>query len=274
MRESGGGGHRPGRGLRRGEGRAAATGRGPRPIDRDAGHARAPAPRQHAPALDHLALLFSTGFSYLTATKSTSTLRQRANRCNHISDIELRTGSLAEIADICINFFRAMFLVLLTSGTPFWVDSISYNEEGAADLLRDSVHVTSAAARPPNELWCYRCFADDATDACATDLKHNNNSALIHKCTNDRRLCMVKRFSYTTSTENSTSNLRMWALERNCTKHCEPGCIIIGERTKLYACTSCCETSLCNHGSAAGRATSLPLLYMMSQIMLALVNPL
>ncbi|KAL4708317.1 hypothetical protein ACJJTC_007723 [Scirpophaga incertulas] len=121
--------------------------------------------------------------------------------------------------------------------------------ESDGDLLRDSVHVTSAAARPNNELWCYRCLAEAPEDRCA-DIRQNN-SALIHKCHNDRRVCMVKRFSYTTSNENSTTDLKMWALERNCTKHCEPGCIIIGERTKLHACTSCCTTSLCNYDSSA-----------------------
>lgn len=40
----------------------------------------------------------------------------------------------------------------------------------------------------------------------------------------------------------------MWAIERNCTNKCEPGCIVIGERTKLYACTACCEKSYCNTG--------------------------
>lgn len=59
----------------------------------------------------------------------------------------------------------------------------------------------------------------------------------------------VKRFSYTTSTENSTSSPKTWSLERNCTNKCEPGCIVIGERTKLYACTACCETNLCNNGT-------------------------
>ncbi|XP_014370945.2 uncharacterized protein LOC106720712 [Papilio machaon] len=128
------------------------------------------------------------------------------------------------------------------------------------DLLRDSVHVTSAAARPNNELWCYKCLAEVPEDKCA-DLRHNN-SALIHKCQNDRRMCMVKRFSFTTSTENSTTALKMWALERNCTKHCEPGCIVIGERTKLYACTSCCTTSLCNYGSGADGISLNPFLFL------------
>ncbi|KAM3967150.1 uncharacterized protein ACR2FA_011485 [Aphomia sociella] len=138
---------------------------------------------------------------------------------------------------------RSLILISLSLLTP----------EGDCDLLRDSVHVTSAAARPNNELWCYRCLAEVPEDKCA-DLRQNN-SALIHKCHNDRRVCMVKRFSYTTSNENSTTALKMWALERNCTKHCEPGCIIIGERTKLHACTSCCTTSLCNHDSGTNRRT-------------------
>ncbi|CAG4918897.1 unnamed protein product [Colias eurytheme] len=151
---------------------------------------------------------------------------------------------------------RCLLLVSLSIFTP-----------GQCDLLRDSVHVTSAAARPNNELWCYKCHADVPDDKCA-DLRHNN-SALMHKCNNDRRVCMVKRFSYTTSNENSTTALKMWALERNCTKHCEPGCIVIGERTKLYACTSCCTTSFCNYGSGGIRLVLNALLIFLALLTLS-----
>ncbi|KOB74510.1 Uncharacterized protein OBRU01_09154, partial [Operophtera brumata] len=120
---------------------------------------------------------------------------------------------------------------------------------GETDLLRDSVHVTSAAARPHNELWCFNCLTEVPDDRCSAI--HRNDTALGIKCHNDRRVCMVKRYSYTTSNENTTTAVKMWALERNCTKHCEPGCIIIGERTKLYACTSCCTDDLCNYDSAS-----------------------
>lgn len=68
----------------------------------------------------------------------------------------------------------------------------------------------------------------------------------------------TKRFSYTTSTENTTSEPRLFSLERNCTSKCEPGCIIIGERTKLYACTECCEANLCNTGNGARGAVPRP----------------
>lgn len=54
-----------------------------------------------------------------------------------------------------------------------------------------------------------------------------------------------------TSTEDVTGKPKLWLLQRNCTKSCEPGCIVVGERTKLYSCTTCCETSLCNYGSGS-----------------------
>ncbi|KZC12333.1 hypothetical protein WN55_04184 [Dufourea novaeangliae] len=79
-----------------------------------------------------------------------------------------------------------------------------------------------------------------------------NYSAFEHKCTGDKRTCMVKRFSYTTSTENSTSSPQTWSIERDCTSKCDPGCIVIGERTKLHACTDCCEQSFCNVGTGTG----------------------
>lgn len=70
-------------------------------------------------------------------------------------------------------------------------------------------------------------------------------------------IVQVKKFSYTTSTENSTSSPKLWSLERNCTNKCEPGCIVIGERTKLYSCTTCCETSLCNIGTGTANELTM-----------------
>ena len=43
-------------------------------------------------------------------------------------------------------------------------------------------------------------------------------------------LIQVKRYSYT---ENATSPLALWYIERNCSAKCEPGCLILGERTKV-----------------------------------------
>ncbi|XP_014209932.1 uncharacterized protein LOC106640413 [Copidosoma floridanum] len=117
--------------------------------------------------------------------------------------------------------------------------------------LTSKEHRTHAASERKNDLWCYRCDTIDEGDTCVS--LAGNDSHLMQKCKDDKRLCMVKRFSYTTSTENSTSEPMMWGMERNCTNKCEPGCIVIGERTKLYSCTSCCDWSLCNTGSGQGQ---------------------
>jgi hypothetical protein len=61
----------------------------------------------------------------------------------------------------------------------------------------------------------------------------------------------VKQIWYTTSVGQVVTVPKMWSLERNCTHKCEAGCIVIGERTKLYACTKCCDSPLCNMGKAA-----------------------
>lgn len=61
----------------------------------------------------------------------------------------------------------------------------------------------------------------------------------------------VKRISVSTSTEDTTGKPKLWLLQRDCSENCEPGCIIIGERTKLHSCITCCENSFCNSGSGA-----------------------
>ncbi|XP_049800777.1 uncharacterized protein LOC126235888 isoform X1 [Schistocerca nitens] len=117
-------------------------------------------------------------------------------------------------------------------------------------FLSGKEHVTTKAAEQLPPIWCYQCESMEPTGPCV-NLSINASHDLGTKCPKERRMCMVRRYSYTTSTENSTSSPRMWALERNCTERCDAGCIIIGERTKLYACTSCCSTSFCNVGSVA-----------------------
>uniref|UniRef100_A0A182RJM4 Uncharacterized protein n=1 Tax=Anopheles funestus TaxID=62324 RepID=A0A182RJM4_ANOFN len=122
-------------------------------------------------------------------------------------------------------------------------------ELGRSQYLTNTVHKTSAATEKINDLWCYSCNATDDGEACI-ELSSGNNASYVKKCNPEEFICMVKQFSYTTSTENSTSTPKLWSLERRCISSCEAGCIIIGERTKLYACTSCCEKSLCNTGKA------------------------
>ncbi|XP_073848251.1 uncharacterized protein isoform X2 [Musca autumnalis] len=127
-------------------------------------------------------------------------------------------------------------------------------ETVAGQSLTTAIHRTQAAQERINDLKCYKCDTMDDGDLCV-DVVNSNATNFIHKCEGDEFICMVKRFSYTTSNENSTSSPKMWSLDRRCAVNCEPGCIVIGERTKLYACTSCCESPMCNTGK--GSATSV-----------------
>ncbi|XP_017888393.1 uncharacterized protein LOC108629937 [Ceratina calcarata] len=115
--------------------------------------------------------------------------------------------------------------------------------------LLSTEHRTHAASERVNDLWCYRCDTIEEGEKCINITE--NYTDFRHKCIGDKRTCMVKRISYTTSTEDSTSSPQTWSVERNCTSKCESGCIVIGERTKLFACTTCCEQSFCNVGTGA-----------------------
>ena len=121
-------------------------------------------------------------------------------------------------------------------------------------LTTHSLRKTPSAQAKGQELWCYSCDSMEDGDLC-TDFTNNNNSNLFKKCKPDEYFCTVKRISYTITTENATTPPRMWSLQRQCSSSCGKGCIVIGERTKLFACTSCCESSLCNVGQ--GGAFSL-----------------
>ncbi|XP_055373953.1 uncharacterized protein LOC129607188 [Condylostylus longicornis] len=119
-----------------------------------------------------------------------------------------------------------------------------------AQYLTNAVHKTSAATERVNDLYCYSCETmEDGLNCADFSVGNYNFSHMIKKCKADEFVCMVKRFSYTMSNENVTTSPKMWSLERKCAVNCEPGCFSIGERTKLYACTSCCEKSLCNTGT-------------------------
>jgi hypothetical protein len=105
-----------------------------------------------------------------------------------------------------------------------------------------------------NNLHCYSCDAFVDGDDCLNILNQTRTRPLnlTKKCAQEETYCSVKRFSYTTSDKNTTSEKKLWSLQRNCSEKCENSCIIIGERTKLYACQTCCNNNnLCNTGSSS-----------------------
>ena len=68
--------------------------------------------------------------------------------------------------------------------------------------------------------------------------------------------CVQVQIYKTTSTVNSSAAPaeRIWSVERQCAMTCDPGCLTVGERTKIIKCVSCCSQDLCNFGD--GAATS------------------
>lgn len=114
-----------------------------------------------------------------------------------------------------------------------------------------SVHKTKEAQDTKPELFCFACdMMVDAAENCV-NINKTRQLNLTKKCETDQSFCVVKRFSYTMSDKNSTSDKKLWSLQRDCTDRCESGCIIIGERVKLYACSSCCHSNYCNTSSGS-----------------------
>ncbi|XP_045467331.1 uncharacterized protein LOC123675833 [Harmonia axyridis] len=109
---------------------------------------------------------------------------------------------------------------------------------------------TKWASEKHHDLWCYRCDTMVDGESCL-DL-HGNHTWMNMKCSKDQKKCQVRRISMSTSTDEITGKPHLWLLQRNCSESCEPGCIVIGERTKLHSCITCCdEHNFCNSGSSA-----------------------
>ncbi|XP_071455343.1 uncharacterized protein [Hetaerina americana] len=121
---------------------------------------------------------------------------------------------------------------------------LSTTRESDGELIHEE-HKTQAATRKPNNLSCYVCEMED--DARCLNMSESETK-WKRKCSEGQTMCMVKRFSYTTSNAENATSVVM-SLERNCSNHCEPGCIII--RTKLSVCTACCDKPYCNWVSKA-----------------------
>lgn len=167
-----------------------------------------------------------------------------------------------------VNKVTVIILGIITSGNEqnpvscknFLYFSFALSVYYSLGIENYGTYLTAKAKEKPNDLWCYNCDTMEQGAICGN--LSTNHSSLIKKCQEEELMCMVQRFSYTYSTENMTSGLKMWSLQRKCSKTCEPSCIVIGERVKLFACTSCCNASLCNTGN--GSASFEPIGFMES----------
>jgi hypothetical protein len=121
-----------------------------------------------------------------------------------------------------------------------------------------SLHKTKEAQETKPELYCFSCDMMSDSENCV-NINRTRQLNLTKKCEVDQNFCVVKRFSYTMSDKNSTSDKKLWSLQRDCTDKCENGCIVIGERVKLYACSSCCANNLCNISSGSNQRQAFTL---------------
>ncbi|CAG9864124.1 unnamed protein product [Phyllotreta striolata] len=122
-------------------------------------------------------------------------------------------------------------------------------------------HKTKQAAEKLHDLWCFKCDTMLNGDKCL-DLE-GNDTYMHHKCSKEQRKCQVRRISMSTSTDEVTGKPKLWLLQRNCSESCEPGCIVIGERTKLHSCITCCdERNYCNDGSGAATLPIINIQYL------------
>ncbi|CAH1108059.1 unnamed protein product [Psylliodes chrysocephalus] len=116
-------------------------------------------------------------------------------------------------------------------------------------------HKTKQASEKQHDLWCYKCDTMTNGEKCL-DLE-GNDTTMHHKCNKEQKKCQVRRISMSTSTDEVTGKPKLWLLQRNCSESCEPGCIVIGERTKLHSCITCCdEHNYCNAGSVAAKTAA------------------
>lgn len=78
------------------------------------------------------------------------------------------------------------------------------------------------------------------------------------QCLNDENFCSIVSVVRIEFVQDNIYS-KFWALERNCSKSCNTGCMVIGERVRLRVCSQCCRTPDCNVGSGAESKSLLPL---------------
>lgn len=120
--------------------------------------------------------------------------------------------------------------------------------------------MTSTTLKPRNNKW-------------PTGLRsiYHNNTIRVRPCMDDENFCSIVSI---VRLEFVQENLyqKFWALERNCSKSCNTGCMLIGERVRLRVCSQCCRTPNCNLGSSSTSVHSSILTPMFNHILSQLTS--
>ncbi|ODN01029.1 hypothetical protein Ocin01_05649 [Orchesella cincta] len=101
-------------------------------------------------------------------------------------------------------------------------------------------------------LTCHVCHSESSADCFNFTESGENFEGFPQTCDSGDTMCVVKKFAFTSTYGNgTTSPMKTFSIKRNCSKKCEDGCVVMGERTRLYVCSQCCSTPLCNVGSGS-----------------------
>ncbi|CAG0881326.1 unnamed protein product [Cyprideis torosa] len=110
----------------------------------------------------------------------------------------------------------------------------------------------------PTSFMCFVCNGNENEECNSMDPVELRGLGFLKSCSKDERTCKVRRYAYTTFNESGeASGEIVWAIKRQCSKACVEGCLEMGQRTRLYVCTSCCYNSSCNSGSGASPVAPL-----------------
>jgi len=94
-----------------------------------------------------------------------------------------------------------------------------------------------------------RCKTINETNTHLHNVDSQFRFRLYTECAPGEQYCAVLRLD--SKIEQSAIDYKFWAVERKCVKECVEGCFVLGERTKLSLCTTCCSTNYCNVGNTS-----------------------
>jgi hypothetical protein len=101
-----------------------------------------------------------------------------------------------------------------------------------------------------------RCKTINETNTDSNDYIDSQSNAGLYgtECSSGEQYCAVLRLD--SKIEQSAIDYKFWAIQRKCAKECVDGCFVLGERTKLSLCTTCCSTNYCNVGNTSSLRSS------------------
>jgi len=154
-------------------------------------------------------------------------------------------------------------------------NNIRTTEEEVSGISKTLAEMGQPKERPKN-ITCHVCYSEknpgclnfssfstpshnyinDGEDHYHHHWSSNNNNGFAgfpQQCRSENHVCSVRKFAFSVSNGTGHAPMKTFAVKRNCTAEdkCVPGCVVMGERTRIYVCSTCCKKDLCNTGNDA-----------------------